>query len=292
MQKVVSRLVYIKQKKNKSGWQINVEFRIALHKKDVGLLKLIQAYFYGVGNLRIDRGDVYVFRVSSQKEISDQIIPHFDKYPLKTNKLADYLLFKKLVRLLINKEHLTIEGLNKAVGFKASVNLGLSQELKESFPNVVPEPRPCVNQEEISFIPFWIAGFTAGEGCFLIKITKSSTHKVGKSVKLSFTLTQHVRDKQLMTNLAQYLGCGRYVPRSKKGATSHIGDFLCTKFDDIYDTLIPFFKKYPVVGVKSKDFQDWCLIAEIVKNGDHLTREGLDKIIKIKAGMNKGREVE
>ena len=92
-----------------------------------------------------------------------------------------------------------------------------------------------------------------------------------------------------MTNLAQYLGGGgRYMPRSQKGAASHIGDFLCTKFDDIYDTLIPFFKKYPVVGVKSKGFQDWCLIAEIVKNGDHLTREGLNKVVELKSVLNKG----
>lgn len=148
---------------------------------------------------------------------------------------------------------MTVEGLNKAVGFKACasrVNLGLSQELKESFPNVVPEPGPCVNQEEISFMPFWIAGFTAGEGCFLIKITKSSTHKVGKSVKLSFTLTQHVRDKQLMTNLAQYLGCGGYMPRSQKGAASQIGDFFMYKVWWYLWYINTLLKKIPSCGCK------------------------------------------
>jgi hypothetical protein len=42
-------------------------------------------------------------------------------------------MFKKLVKLLINKEHLTVDGLNKAVGIKASINWGLSGELKKIF---------------------------------------------------------------------------------------------------------------------------------------------------------------
>ena len=42
------------------------------------------------------------------------------------------------------KEHLTIEGLHKIVAIKASINLGLSQELKAAFPNTISEPRPLV----------------------------------------------------------------------------------------------------------------------------------------------------
>lgn len=36
--------------------------------------------------------------------------------------------------LIQNKEHLTIEGVNKIVAIKASMNLGLSDELKVAFP--------------------------------------------------------------------------------------------------------------------------------------------------------------
>ena len=41
-------------KKNNSyklGWSVNPVFTIGLHKKDLELLKLIQAYFGGVGNI-------------------------------------------------------------------------------------------------------------------------------------------------------------------------------------------------------------------------------------------------
>jgi hypothetical protein len=64
------------------------------------------------------------------------IIDHFDKYPLITKKLADYNLFKSAYSIIINKEHLTKEGLYKLVSIKGSLNLGLSSELKSAFPDV------------------------------------------------------------------------------------------------------------------------------------------------------------
>ena len=66
------------------------------------------------------------------------------------------------------------------------------------------------------------------------------------------------------------------------------------KFSDLIDKIIPpIFTKngwFSILGVKSKDFADWCKAAELMKNKAHLTAEGLDQIRKIKAGMNKGRK--
>lgn len=81
-----------KTKKNKIGWQVNVSFSINLHKRDVDLLNLIQAYFGGIGVIRKEGGDCRDFRVNSLDQIFMIIIPHFDKYPLITKKYADYLL--------------------------------------------------------------------------------------------------------------------------------------------------------------------------------------------------------
>lgn len=61
------------------------------------------------------------------------IIDHFDNYPLKTKKQIDYILFKKSIELILNKEHLTIEGLDKIVNLRASMNKGLPASLKKLF---------------------------------------------------------------------------------------------------------------------------------------------------------------
>ena len=78
------------------------------------------------------------------KEIIDIVIPHFDKFSLQTKKKADFELFKKIVELVHRKEHLTLNGLQKIVNLKASLNFGLSEYLKAIFPNTVPVSRPLV----------------------------------------------------------------------------------------------------------------------------------------------------
>lgn len=49
----------------------------------------------------------------------------------------------------MRKEHLTHEGLIAIVNIRASLNLGLSGELKEAFPKVVPIKRPLVEDQII-----------------------------------------------------------------------------------------------------------------------------------------------
>ena len=60
------------------------------------------------------------------------IISHFDEFPLITQKQADYMLWKSAYEILQNKEHLTEEGLRKILAIRASLNQGLTPELKLS----------------------------------------------------------------------------------------------------------------------------------------------------------------
>jgi hypothetical protein len=67
-----------------------------------------------------------------------------------TQKRADFELFTKIVEIMQNKGHTTIEGLQQIINLKASLNLGLSDKLKADFPNTEQVPRPKVS---ISRIP-------------------------------------------------------------------------------------------------------------------------------------------
>lgn len=54
-------------------------FVIALHKRDLSLLEQIKDYFYGEGS-RINHGkDSSQYVVSSIKQITDKVLPHFDQ---------------------------------------------------------------------------------------------------------------------------------------------------------------------------------------------------------------------
>jgi hypothetical protein len=63
---------------------------------------------------------------------------------LFSKKRADFELLKQAFVLVQNKEHLTTEGLEKIIAIKATINNGLSEELKANFPNVIPVERPVV----------------------------------------------------------------------------------------------------------------------------------------------------
>jgi len=143
----------LKSSSTRTGWQVGARFKLTTHIKDLSLLNDIQTYFGGVGKIVIFK-DTCTFRVDSLKQISSVIILHFDKYLPVTQKLGDYLLFKDIVSMMNNKEHLTLQGLNKILSLKASLNLGLSDELKAAFPKIKPILRPLVLNQEIPH-PDW-----------------------------------------------------------------------------------------------------------------------------------------
>jgi hypothetical protein len=117
----------------KTGWEVRLNFQIGLHIKDLDLLKLFKLYF-GVG-LVFTRGSMVYFRVRSIKDLHI-IFNHFKNYPLKTQKGADFLLFVKALELIQLKMHLERTGLEQLVAIKASMNFGLSEHLKNAFPNI------------------------------------------------------------------------------------------------------------------------------------------------------------
>ena len=119
----------------------------------------------------------------------------------------------------------------------------------------------------------------------MVKITASKTHSVGFQVTLVFLIGQHKRDEKLLKLLIEYFDCGNIY---KNGDAF---DFRVSKFNDIIKIIIPFFQKYKIQGVKALDFVDFCKIAVMVEQKKHLTAEGLEQILKIKAGMNKGRKI-
>lgn len=96
-------------------------------------------------------------------------------------------------------------------------------------------------------------------------------------------MTQHTRDEYFLRSLISTLNCGRYIPKSD------CGEFIVEKFTDIYDKVIPLFEEFKLHGIKTDNFEDFKKVALLMKNKDHLTREGLDTIKKIKGRMNKNR---
>jgi hypothetical protein len=119
----------------------------------------------------------------------------------------------------------------------------------------------------------------------MVRVFNSASHAIGHQVQLRFQITQQSRDKFLMERLVSYLGCGFISERGD------IVDFQVTKFMDITDKIIPFFEKYPIIGVKLDNYNDFCKVAKLIRDKEHLTVEGLEKIRLLKSKMNTLRDI-
>ena len=266
----------------KTAYRVKAVFHIGVHIRDLALLEQIQLFF-GVGTISKLAAESVQFRVSGSENLK-VIINHFDKYPLLTNKQSDYLLFKQVVNDMDKGKHLTVEGLNKIMSIKAVMNnKGMLDNLHLAFPNIEPILRPEIKDRKIKSL-HWLAGFTDAEGCFFIALKKSPESKLGETVWLRFILTQHIRDEEFLKSLISTLNCGRYI--AKVG----YGEFIVEKFTDVFDKVIPIFEEFKLHGVKSNNYDDFKKAALLIENKQHLTREGLDQIKKIKGNMNKNRK--
>jgi len=275
-----------KNKVRNLGWRVQSKFQMGLHMRDFELLLKLQQYFNGIGSIYMDNSrNRAMYSVDSNKDLKI-LIDHFEKYPLLTQKAGDWILFRQVVELMNNKLHLTIEGLHQIVNIKASMNLGLSDMLKSEFNLITPVNRPVTKTEKIPD-PNWIAGFVNGEGNFDVKIyqARSDQNKTGYLVQLRFRITQHIRDLNLMELIISELGTG-WIYKYPNGNAVTI---TVSNFADITNIIVPFFERYPIIGVKLYDYLDWCQVQKLIHDRLHLTTEGLNLIRKIKSGMNTGR---
>jgi hypothetical protein len=87
----------------------------------------------------------------------------------------------------------------------------------------------------------------------------------------------------LLKNLVKFFNCG-YVAQYKN---RKVCEFIITKIDEIIINIIPFFYKYKIEGSKYKDYVNFKEAAILNKNKEHLTKNGLNKIIELKNSMNK-----
>jgi len=103
-------------------------------------------------------------------------------------------------------------------------------------------------------------------------------------VEARFAISFHKKDLPLL-ELIQYTfdGVGSIVRHSKDSYS------LCVSSPkDLIHTIIPHFYKYPLITKKRSDYVLFKRVVELMNQKAHLIVEGLQQIISIKAGLNKG----
>jgi LAGLIDADG DNA endonuclease family protein len=128
----------------------------------------------------------------------------------------------------------------------------------------------------------YISGYIDGEGCFTVSISPRPTLVVGWEVRPSLSVSQNGDRAEVLLMIQQHFGCGRIRPdrsdRTVKWGTRSLAP--------IRATVVPHFKKYPLLSGKRYDFELFADICQRMARGEHLLRGGLLEIVRLAGEMN------
>ena len=131
---------------------------------------------------------------------------------------------------------------------------------------------------------WFITGLADAESSFVVNIIKDNTRSTKYNTQVSFELNLNKKDKVLLENIKYTLGVGNIYYNSYDKSYK----FKVSNINDLNDVIIPHFKKYYLITQKRVDFELFSKIIEIIKNREHLTKEGLQKIVNLKTILNLG----
>ncbi len=133
-----------------------------------------------------------------------------------------------------------------------------------------------------SKIGYYFAGFTDGEGSFNVSFRKRNDYTMPWKISLCFNISQ--KDKVILALFKRYLKCG-----TLRGRNDGVWYFEVNNFTAIVNNVIPFFEKFGFLSAKKKrDFSKFKKIATLIQDKEHLTKEGIEKILDIRIQMNDG----
>jgi hypothetical protein len=107
--------------------EVRLIFEIELREDDKEILQRVKRTL-GCGNiyyLNYERyrkwKPHYKYKVSNLKDITQKVIPFFEKYPLQAKKKISFKLFSKVAKLMLLKKHLNPEGILEIKNLKEKI---------------------------------------------------------------------------------------------------------------------------------------------------------------------------
>lgn len=103
---------YVGVAKNSSlpfGFQIQPEFTIVQHERDIQVLYALKDYFE-CGSVVLNHGQVYSWRVRRLEHLTNILIPFFEKHQLRTKRKIEFQRFRNICLKMNEQVHQTPEG--------------------------------------------------------------------------------------------------------------------------------------------------------------------------------------
>lgn len=99
-------------------------FNLSQHNRDQQLMRSLIYYLNSFGGNVYEYGTVVEYTVTKFSDLTDKVIPFFQKYSIQGIKHQDFLDFVSALELINCKAHLTEKGINEIKKIKAGMNRG------------------------------------------------------------------------------------------------------------------------------------------------------------------------
>ena len=122
----------------KVSWQVVMSFNVS--QKDPTILHILRDQLNcGIIKVR-KRDELHSFDVTSPRDIIQNVIPFFQKYPVLSNsKRKNFALFCSIAKLMNQGKHKTMSGLRKILEIRERINEGKGRTRKYGIDDVFPK---------------------------------------------------------------------------------------------------------------------------------------------------------
>jgi hypothetical protein len=127
----------------------------------------------------------------------------------------------------------------------------------------------------------YFAGFVDGEGCFYVGFSRRDDLPLKWQVITEFHVSQNLKGIKVLESFRDRLRCGYIKPNHPKSFRDRSWVLVIKERKDLIDKVVPFFNKHPLHSGKQADFQAFAKVLDIIKQGEHLRREGFDRIVEL-----------
>jgi hypothetical protein len=113
---------FIPSRRHRNSWEVRPSFSVSQNRDRAELLHQIRKH-WDCGFIRPDRSDKTIkFEVRKIRDLVEKVLPHFRSYPLFSSKQQDVFRFDEICRLVYDKRHLEVDGLERIVELAMEMN--------------------------------------------------------------------------------------------------------------------------------------------------------------------------
>lgn len=141
-------------------------------------------------------------------------------------------------------------------------------------------PQFPIQERDTSLIAksYWLAGFTDADGSFQVKILNRKAKKWGFEIRLNYQLDQ--KNRFILDQIKEMFGGS--IGHRKSQDTFY---YASVSFGSAVK-FVNYFDQFYLLSSKHLNYLKWRNVYCLVQRKEHLTKNGIKKIIRIKSHMN------